>query len=389
MRLVDVIVANLRRRAGKAVFLFLIVVFGVSAVTAMVEVSRAMRAEIGDTFDQIGANIVILPGEARRFGYGGVALPAPPAGMPGAVPGTSDTDLAATVYLPESVTATVLTIKNDENIAIVAPKLLAAVEGPDGAALAVGVRFPAELRLRQWWGIGASAAPAPEQVLLGADLAARWGMAAGWTLTLEGHPFTVAGVLPRLGSEEDRAVWMDLGTLQGLTGAAGQVSFIELAALCNTCPIDEIVHQLTEVLPGARITAIKTAVEARQAVVDRFAVFTQALSLTILALVAVAVGLMTLGSVRERTREIGILRALGCRRRHILAMVYLESGLVGLAGAALGSFAGGLGAAGWPGLGPSFVLGATGLAVLVVLAAATLPAWQASRIDPVRALRMI
>lgn len=381
MRLIDVTLASLRRRAGKAVFLLLIVVFGVSAVTAMLEVGRVMRVEIGDTFDQIGANIVILPGEAKRYSYGGVALPAGSSGS---------------AHLPEATTATVLTIKNAENIAIVAPKLLGAVDGPSGPVLALGVRFPAELRLRQWWEIPPSAAPGPDEVLLGAEVAARWEAEVGEPVTLSGRPFTVAGILPTLGSDEDQAVWMDLAVLQSMTGLAGRTSFIELAALCNTCPIDEIVDQLNGVLPEAKVTAIKTAVAAREAVVDRFAAFTQALSATILALVVTAVGLMTVGSIRERTREIGVLRALGYRRRHILALVYMETGLIGLAGAMLGSALGGaaagLGLAGIAGRvvpDPVFMLGAAGVALVVVLGAGTLAAWQAARIDPVRALRLV
>jgi putative ABC transport system permease protein len=122
-----------------------------------------------------------------------------------------------------------------------------------------------------------------------------------------------------------------------------------------------------------------------------------------------AVGVMNimLVSVTERTREIGILKAIGARRRHILAQILLE----GLTLTAIGGILGFLLAAALthgigqlPLLGPlfedtsgrsdihlniSFVALATAGSVLIVvgLIAGFFPAWRASRLDPVQAMR--
>ncbi|MEW6545576.1 MAG: FtsX-like permease family protein [Bacillota bacterium] len=407
MGLTDMAWGSLRRAAGRTVFLLLVIVFSVTTLTVMFSVTGAMRTEIGDAFDQTGANILVLPQASRRFSYAGLALPA-----------TSVREQ----YLPEVSAETVRSIKNRESIAIVAPKLLAIVETPQGRATAVGVRFPAELRLKKWWRIRVSRAtllhgesmparqtdyaPAypplgvgPTQVLLGAQVAGRWQKDVGDTVRLNGRAFEVAGVIDPVGSDEDRAIWVDLRVLQELTGNTGRVSLIEVAALCNTCPIEEIVKQVAEKLPGSRVTAIKEAVEARRAVVDRFGHFALALAVTAGMLGALAVALVLLGSVRDRTRDIGIMRALGFRQGHILALVYLEAGTLGLAGGLLGSFLGNVLARV---LGPSlagmrvaisldpllFAVGVGG-AVLLSLLAGTVPAWQAARIDAVRALRFL
>jgi len=122
-----------------------------------------------------------------------------------------------------------------------------------------------------------------------------------------------------------------------------------------------------------------------------------------------AVGVMNimLVSVTERTREIGILKAIGARRRHILAQILLEglalTGLGGLLGFLLAAvLTRGIGRL--PLLGPLFEdtsgrsdihlaisFGALAVAaavlILVGLAAGLFPAWRASRLDPVQAMR--
>lgn len=390
--------ANLGRKKGRTVFLLLIVVFSVGTLVSMLAVTRAMREEIGQAFDQIGANIVILPGAARRWSYSGVALPSAS---------------AEGQYLAGSSADVVRTIKNKDSIAIVAPKLLAVVDAPGGPALAVGVRWPAESHLRKWWKVRVTAGGLPvayadpkgnlvagnTEVVLGSRMAAKLGADVGNGLVLGGRQFRVAGVLESLGTDEDRAIWMDLATLQGLSGLDGRISLLEVAALCNSCPIEEIVAQLSRALPGTKVSAIKAAVTARQAVVDRFARFAQTLSVAMAVLGLGAVVLTMLGSVRERTREIGVLRALGFRTGHVLAIFYLEAAALGSAGGLLGLGAGvALAVMAGPSIAQTaFVapwrpleLGAVASgAVLAMLGASTVAATQAARIDPVKALRLL
>lgn len=393
MRPRDLAMANLRRRKGRALLLALTIAFSCGAVTAMNIVTGAMSADVADAFDQIGANIVVLPAETRSFGYAGVSVPPATAAAGGP-------DSAMPGYLPGSVLGGVRAIPNKDNIAIVAPKLLVAVETPSGPALAVGVRFPAELRLKKWWRVNWSSAaePARGEVVLGSAVARRWGLGPGDAVQLQGRLFTVAGVIEALGSDEDRAIWMDLEELQSLSGLGDRVSLVELAALCTSCPIDEIVAQLRDKLPGARVAAVKSAVNARRAVVDRFAGFTRALSLALGLLGLLAVALVALGSARERTREIGLLRAIGFRGRHILAVFYTEAATLGVAGAAVGVLSGwGLAVAVGPliaGITARTVnAGALAVTALVAVAAVLLasapPAVRAARTDPVSALRYL
>jgi putative ABC transport system permease protein len=92
-------------------------------------------------------------------------------------------------------------------------------------------------------------------------------------------------------------------------------------------------------------------------------------------------------SVRERRREIGLRRAVGARRRDILAQFLAESFLLSAAGAVLGTL---LGLAAGLGLGdPSWrdAALAAGISLAAGLAFGLWPAWRAARLDPAAALR--
>ncbi|MHC4605736.1 MAG: ABC transporter permease [Planctomycetota bacterium] len=108
-------------------------------------------------------------------------------------------------------------------------------------------------------------------------------------------------------------------------------------------------------------------------------------------------------SVLERTREIGIMKALGARKRDILKLFLLEAVWLGILGGSIGLFGGWVlgiilniiarGAYDVPErvslfhVSPLLALGSVLFAVVVSLVAGVLPALRASRLDPVRALR--
>jgi putative ABC transport system permease protein len=99
-------------------------------------------------------------------------------------------------------------------------------------------------------------------------------------------------------------------------------------------------------------------------------------------------------AVLERRREIGVLKALGLQSRHVLRLLLLENGLIGLVGGVLGCAVGGAGIvllgvlADSPGSFPFATLGLLLLlAIAIALGATTLTAWKASREKPLVVLR--
>jgi putative ABC transport system permease protein len=107
-----------------------------------------------------------------------------------------------------------------------------------------------------------------------------------------------------------------------------------------------------------------------------------------------------MGSVRERTSEIGIFRAMGFRRSHVMRIVLLEAGIISAMAGILGYLAGfGITRAALPFFNgsdeiavifdPVLAAGAFTAAVIMGLASSVYPALMAARIDPTEALRAL
>jgi putative ABC transport system permease protein len=161
-----------------------------------------------------------------------------------------------------------------------------------------------------------------------------------------------------------------------------------------------MVQQISEVLPGAKVMAIQQVVKSRMEMLAQFKHFSYGISGVILFVGGLVVLVTMMGSVRERTDEIGIFRAIGFRRSHIMRIIFLEAGIIsGLAGVigyllGLGSaraalFLFGEGHSGYVPFNPELAAGALVLALALGLVASAYPAAMAARMDPNEALRSL
>jgi len=147
---------------------------------------------------------------------------------------------------------------------------------------------------------------------------------------------------------------------------------------------------------GYEVTAQTNAdlVERIERIVSRLTRFVTGIAVIALVVGAVGIANIMLVSVTERTREIGIMKAVGARSRDVMELFLVESVLLGAFGALLGVPLGIAG--GWVAtryaeipltLAPGWAAVAVVVGVLVGVVAGLYPAWRAARVDPIDALR--
>jgi putative ABC transport system permease protein len=372
------------------------VVFGVAAVVAMSSVGEGARREALEQLGALGMDSVTL--RARR---------PVPAGSYGALR-LRDADSLAQV-VPHVVAAAPVREAD----------LTAEAGGRRADAVAVGTtpdyvqaarlaiadgRFLAPLDLRDQKRVA----------VLGASVASAlfpFGPARGERILLGGDWFEVVGVLQGRASARGRATAIR-------TRDVNRAVFVPLPALDRGSDprrdgVDEIVLRVddprhvtaaAEVAksmverssPGAAFDVVvpREILRARERTQRIFNVVTGAIAAISLLVGGIGIMNIMLASVAERTREVGIRRALGATQRDVAAQFLTESSLLTAAGGVLGGVLGMAGAgliqrlAGWPtALSPVMLFLALLTAVAVGVGFGSYPAWLAARLAPMDALR--
>lgn len=385
MTLKNISFKNLIRRKGKASFVLAGLVIGVSTVVGIISFVDAMTSDINHKLEKYGANILIVPRtENLTLTYGGLSL--------GGVSFEME-------EIRQDELTRVSSIKNARNIAALGPLVLGVVDVNSHKVLMAGVDFKASAILKPWWQMNGEL-PDGSSVMLGAEAARILNLNVGDRFQIKGRHFNVSGILKPTGSQDDQLVFARLATAQSLFNKNGRVSMAEVAALCHDCPIDDMVKQISDALPGAKVMAIQQVVKGRMETLGHFKKFTYGISGVILLIGSLVVLVTMMGSVRERTDEIGIFRAIGFRKRHVMSIVFLEaaivSGLAGILGYLLGWGATKAavrffieGHSGYVPFSLELAAGAFILALSIGLVSSAYPAIIASRLDPNEALRAL
>ncbi len=235
---------------------------------------------------------------------------------------------------------------------------------PTGDDVTTGLRG-----MRDWWKIDGQWANDAGEMMVGSTLAQRHGWSLGDEVELktgdQSASLKISGIYSA-GSEEDRTAYIPLATAQQLSGRAGQVGKIEVRALTTpdnelasraardpstlsleewetwycTAYVSSISYQIEEVMTNADAKAVRQIADTEGVILDK----TQMIMTMVagFAMVAAALGIANLvtASVMERSKEIGLMKALGARNGAIIGLIVTETVVVGLVGGILGFFAG-------------------------------------------------
>ncbi|WP_454041545.1 ABC transporter permease [Cellulosimicrobium sp. Marseille-Q8652] len=401
---------------------FVLSVLAVTLGVAFVVGTFAFRGMLSSTFDDIIATTLVADVYVRGAQE---VTGAPPqeGGGGGGAPGTGFG--AERTLVPDDLTATIEDVEGVDRAAadISGPAVLVAADGtavvtngPPSVALAVDGQDPSLALLDGAW-------PGAGEIVLEESAAEASDLATGDETTIvlgdEPRPVTVSGVF---GIEAAAAgavlVGLDEATAREAFAPDGQVAQIAVWASGGesggasddggTTSADEeaLAERVGAVLPdGVEAVSGTQAREEASEAVEEILGFVETF-LLVFAAIALFVGAFIIAntfqmSVRERLRELALLRALGASPGQVFSSVLTQALAVGLVGGALGVAGGaalvrvirwGLAAAGMEfsgrvPLGGTQLAAAVGLGAVVSVLAAVLPARRAAAIPPVQAMR--
>ena len=373
MRFSSLILKNLTRRRFRTLLTLSALATAIAAVIALLGIARGFTKSFAEVYSAHGIDIVVSrQGSADRLSSS-VDL-----GFAQRIEGLSAVDRVAGVLLE--------TLSFEEQSVYGVPSMGIA---PDSWLLK-------DFRLRAGDSLPADE---PKTLLLGVHLADRMQLKPGDSVNLFEEKYRVAGIFESTSTWENGSMILPLAQLQLLTDRASQVTYINVV-LRRPVTATEASRTLSAIedldpklLPLATDDFVKT--DTRMQLAGAMAWMTSAVAVFIGAIGTLNT-MMT--SVLERTREIGILRAIGWPRRRIVTMILAESCAIAFLASLLGAFVAVIGT--WalaqtpaargilsPSIDFSILLQGTALALTIGLLGAILPAFRAARLQPTEAFR--
>ena len=384
MTLTKLVYKNITRRRGRFLFTLLGITIGIASFVTFLALGGSLKDEIHRETKALGANLIVVP--KGSCGYEQLSIL------------TGD-------QMPTNISAAeIAAIKGIAGLTVV--PFLAQQTAINNKPVTVSGIDPAATLPFKRWQLGEGAyftKPDEAGVVVGITAARQFELKPGSLVTVRGEKLPVLGILGETGGRDDATLFLSLPVAQRLFKSADKVSYaaIRVDDLEKT---DAYIEKI-RVATGLGVVSDKQMLNSVLGIVGTVNVTLQLIAAV--SVLAAAFGIINtmMTATYERKREIGILQALGARRRTIFLLFMLESGFYGVLGGIAGvvagmatailvtpyisqnavtSFVKGSGSGTMIDL--QVVVGSILFSAIVAVVAGIYPAWRAARLTPVEAI---
>ncbi len=375
---------------------------GVAAVVSLISLGQGLQEAINKEFATFGIDKVLIQGKSSGFG--------PPGTLAAGTVGEQDVDAIKKVGGVERVAGrtikpAAIMFRNEQQ----ARNILSIPNKAEEADLIISAE---NYKIRDGRMLKTSD---KDKIVVGYNYA--YGklfdkqVSIGNKLSIEGRDFEIVGILERIGDPySDSAVLMNQDMLKELFKTDSVFSVI-IAQVKKGQDLNKIVDDIRKAMRkdrGEREGRETFEIRTSQQFLDSFNSIINIVQAVVIGIAGISILVGSIGimntmytSVMERTKEIGIMKATGARNGQILILFLSESGLLGLAGGAIGIILGiligkGVEVIAKQALGSNLlqayfpwylIAGALAFSFILGALSGVLPALQASRLKPVDALR--
>lgn len=318
MNFVTLAIKNLLRRRGRTILTILGVAIAIAVLFSLLSFNSGYEKQLSGELDSLGIHILAVPKgcpyEAASLIIHGGVIPK---------------------YLSNS---DVEEAKKIDGIEVASPMLLHQFYKDGEPHIVYGVIMNDVRRLKPWWKVeGRFFSGAEDNVMvIGQNLAEKEKLKVGDILPFgpDKTPFTIVGILERTDTQDDEFHFLPLQVAQRVFDKPDQITTIAIR-VSDISRISEISKEL-ENIPDIQVVTMTQVMGTIMNLVG--SARTLLISVIIVAIIISAVGIMNtlLMSVNERTREFGMMKAIGASGLDIGRLVLIETLFISIVGGIIG-----------------------------------------------------
>lgn len=378
--LLHLLLRSLAHRKGRTALLLVVLAMASSLATALGIVSFSMEKRVAEEVRKYGANLVIIPETARLdVGSGGLNF-----GV-----------ISEPAYLQQREIEASLA-KSGLN-AERSFHLRGALRCKNADILVEGVNFAEVRRLFPWWQLKGRW-PIAGETVVGSDLATRLRLKEGDTVELAGSSqpvrLRVSGIVSS-GGEEDGLLFLALPELQRALDLEGQLTMVRLLVTAEGESLTKRAAALQQFMAQAKVTEVRQIARTSEGLLAKVKLLMVLVTVVVLVSAGSSVAGTMSTTVLERSKEIGLMKAMGGTRWEVLRIFSAEAALLGILGGLAGYLLGSFIAqfitktvfSASAEFIPWFAVVSIGVSLFLALLGSLGPMTSVFRLDPVRSLR--